>query len=84
MNSPDDTAETVNLRSEVLAHLAHDLRGSAGVILGALHELEVALGEEAAKHEAYFAMARRGVKRIECTANQLQGTGKRDPGIVAS
>lgn len=80
MSSQDDTsraaAETLSVGSDVLAHLAHDLRGSAGVILGALHELEVALGDGAREHEAMFAMARRGVARIAVTANRLQAHGR--------
>src|ERR1700761_2779910 len=64
------------LRTEFLQRLAHDLRGHAGVIHGALQELEASLGEQVASGELFLGMAKRGVKRILRTADKLQQTGQ--------
>lgn len=71
----DRDAEDAYLRTGFLERLAHELRGPAGVIQGALDELASALGEDAQKYEAVFAMARRGVRRITRNADRLQQTG---------
>jgi signal transduction histidine kinase len=44
--------------------------------LGALDELELALGENAQAHAALFAMARRGVRRVLRTADRLSRTAQ--------
>jgi two-component system sensor histidine kinase RstB len=68
------------LRTEFLHRLAHDLRGHAGVIHGALQELEAAAGDKASGASTFFAMAKRGVKRILRTADRLQQTGQLERG----
>jgi signal transduction histidine kinase len=72
----------VFLRTEFLQRLAHDLRGHAGVIHGALQELEAALGERAGSGELFMGMAKRGVKRILRTADRLQQTGQIERGTL--
>jgi signal transduction histidine kinase len=64
------------VRTEFLQRIAHDLRGHAGVIHGALQELEVALGDQAGAQPMFFGMAKRGVKRILRLAERLQQTGQ--------
>ncbi|WP_437684277.1 histidine kinase [Sorangium sp. So ce131] len=50
---------------KLFARTGHDVRGPAGVVAGALDELERALGGEAtARNAAFFTMARRGVRRL--------------------
>lgn len=73
----------VFLRTEFLQRLAHDLRGHAGVIHGALQELEASFGEQAATGALFFAMAKRGVKRILRTADRLQQTGQIERGTLS-
>lgn len=77
----DETPERF-LRTEFMHRLAHDLRGHAGVIHGALQELEAALGEQAS-HSTFLGMAKRGVKRILRTADRLQQTGQLERGSIA-
>jgi two-component system sensor histidine kinase/response regulator len=67
------------LKTEFLHRLAHDLRGHAGVIHGALQELEASFGEQAAS-STFFGMAKRGVRRILRTADRLQQTGQLERG----
>ena len=80
--SSTDTAETPRvsqstyLRTTFLEGLAHELRGPSGVTLGALDELELALGEHAAAHATLFAMARRGVRRVLRSAERLSRTAQ--------
>lgn len=64
------------LRTTFLEALAHELRGPSGVTLGALDELELALGENAAAHATLFAMARRGVRRVLRSAERLSRTAQ--------
>jgi signal transduction histidine kinase len=64
------------LKTTFLEALAHELRGPSGVTLGALDELELALGEHAHAHAALFAMARRGVRRVLRTADRLSRTAQ--------
>ena len=80
----EDSADQSNvfLRTEFLQRLAHDLRGHAGVIHGALQELEASLGEKAASGELFLGMAKRGVKRILRTADRLQQTGQIERGTL--
>lgn len=56
---------------ELLDRVAHELRGPAGVTLGALEELEQALGDKAREHALLLEMAQRGVKKILRTAERL-------------
>lgn len=71
-------------RSEFLERVAHELRGPAGVTLGALEELELALSEsEGTQTAPLFAMARRGVKRILRTADRLARTAQLESGRLA-
>jgi signal transduction histidine kinase len=63
------------LRTELLERIAHELRGPAGVTLGALDELEHTLGPETVEqNRLLFAMARRGAKRVLRTAERLTRT----------
>lgn len=63
-------------KTQFLERIAHELRGPAGVALGALHELSLVLGDAATEHEPLFSMARRGLQRIVRTAERLQQTGQ--------
>jgi signal transduction histidine kinase len=62
------------LRTAFLERVAHELRGPAGVIHGALQELELALGPDAAAHRHLLEIALRGVRRVVRTADRLQQT----------
>ena len=64
------------LKTSFLEALAHELRGPSGVTLGALDELELALGEDAKGYASLFAMARRGVRRVLRTADRLSRTAQ--------
>jgi two-component system, OmpR family, sensor histidine kinase TctE len=64
------------LRTAFLEALAHELRGPSGVTLGALDELELALGEAAQAHASLFAMARRGLRRVLRTTDRLSRTAQ--------
>jgi signal transduction histidine kinase len=69
------------LRTEFLERIAHELRGPAGVTLGALDELEHAVGAEASEqNRVLFAMARRGAKRVLRTAERLTRTAQLEGG----
>lgn len=68
--------EHTYLRTSFLDRVAHELRGPAGVIDGAVQELEAALGPAAAEHRVLLDMMRRGVRRIVRTADRLQQTGQ--------
>ncbi len=74
--STTDGDENVYLRTQFLERLAHELRGPAGVTLGALAELEAALGDRAAEFAPLLQMARRGVNRVVRSAERLQQTGQ--------
>lgn len=73
---PLDPEEHDYLRTSFLDRVAHELRGPAGVIDGAVQELEAALGPGAQEHRALLDMMRRGVRRIVRTADRLQQTGQ--------
>jgi signal transduction histidine kinase len=63
------------LRTELLERIAHELRGPAGVTLGALDELEHSLGSDTVEqNRMLFAMARRGARRVLRTAERLART----------
>jgi signal transduction histidine kinase len=69
------------LRTEFLERVAHELRGPAGVTLGALDELEHALGAEVVEqNRVLFAMARRGARRVLRTADRLSRTAQLEGG----
>src|SRR5689334_21052599 len=71
----DDTSRY--LRTELLERIAHELRGPAGVTLGALDELEHALDDaQRDQHKLLFAMARRGARRVLRTAERLTRTAQ--------
>jgi len=72
-----ETREDVSryLRTELLERVAHELRGPAGVTLGALDELEHTLGPDVVEqNRLLFAMVRRGAKRVLRTAERLTRT----------
>ncbi len=55
-----------------LERAAHDIRGPAGVTLGALSELEQSLGAQITPAQtSLLSMARRGMKRVLAVADQL-------------
>jgi signal transduction histidine kinase len=54
-----------------LERIAHELRGPAGVTLGALNEIERFLGSEAEPLQPLLGMARRGIRRILRTSDRL-------------
>ncbi len=64
------------VRTEMLERIAHELRGPAGVTLRALEEMELALGDDAQKIANFFAMARRGARRVLRTADRLSRTAQ--------
>ncbi|MEY4511307.1 MAG: hypothetical protein RLZZ450_3429 [Pseudomonadota bacterium] len=71
--TPDDVSRY--LRTELLERIAHELRGPAGVTLGALDELEHSLGSDVVEqNRMLFAMARRGARRVLRTAERLART----------
>jgi len=75
-NETPRVSQSTYLRTTFLEALAHELRGPSGVTLGALDELELALGENAAAHATLFAMARRGVRRVLRSAERLSRTAQ--------
>lgn len=62
--------------TEFLEGVAHELRGPAGVTLGALDEIELALGADAERLKPLLSIARRGARRLLRTADRLQLTGQ--------
>lgn len=69
------------LRTELLERIAHELRGPAGVTLGALDELEHALdAAQIEQHKVLLAMARRGARRVLRTAERLTRTAQLEAG----
>ena len=64
------------LKTTFLEALAHELRGPSGVTLGALDELELALGDQAQAHASLFAMARRGIRRVLRSTDRLSRTAQ--------
>ncbi len=69
------------VRTEFLDRVAHELRGPAGVTLGALDELELALGDAAEANRALLAMARRGAFKVLRTADRLTRTAQLEAGV---
>jgi K+-sensing histidine kinase KdpD len=81
MSESDDRSKF--LRTEFLERVAHELRGPAGVTLGALDELEHALGPEALEqNRMLFAMARRGARRVLRTADRLTRAAQLEGGTA--
>jgi signal transduction histidine kinase len=78
----DGKGDDTYLRTAFLERLAHELRGPAGVIHGALQELEATLGPQAGDHDVFLGMAKRGLKRILRTADRLQNTGQLERGSL--
>lgn len=70
-NETPRVSQATYLKTSFLEAVAHELRGPSGVTLGALDELELALGDAAAEYASLFAMARRGVRRVLRTADRL-------------
>lgn len=70
------------LRTEFLDRVAHELRGPVGVTLGALDELELALGDSAGEYRTLLDMARRGVRKVLRTAERLTRTAQLESGNV--
>jgi signal transduction histidine kinase len=75
--------EQAYVRTEFLERVAHELRGPSGVTLGALEEIEHALGDRAGELALLFAIARRGVRRVLHTAERLQRTASLERHEVA-
>jgi len=69
-------SQATYMKTSFLEALAHELRGPSGVTLGALDELELALGDKAGSYASLFAMARRGVRRVLRTADRLSRTSQ--------
>jgi signal transduction histidine kinase len=67
---PQQSGSDLATHSDLLEKVAHDLRGPAGVTLGALEELDLAVGK-GGDHAALIEMAQRGVKKILRTAERL-------------
>ncbi len=82
MNEDSDAPDDTYVRTHFLARIAHELRGPAGVIHGALHELEIALGSDSEKFRSLLSMADRGVKRLLRTAMLLEETSQFEQGKV--
>ncbi len=80
---PCDSPESY-LRTELLDRIAHELRGPAGVTLGALDELERLLGDNGTEESrALLSMARRGARRVLRTAERLTRTAHLESGPAA-
>ncbi len=80
---PDAEHDTEHyLRTELLERIAHELRGPAGVTLGALDELERLLARTEIEEEsrALLSMARRGARRVLRTAERLTRTAQLEAG----
>lgn len=75
-NETPRVSQSGYLRTTFLEALAHELRGPSGVTLGALDELELALGESAKEYASLFAMARRGIRRVLRSADRLSRTAQ--------
>jgi two-component system sensor histidine kinase TctE len=74
--SEDAAQRESYVRTTFLERLAHELRGPSGVALGALDEIEHALGEDAARIRPLLEMARRGSRRVLHTADRLSQTAQ--------
>jgi signal transduction histidine kinase len=80
---PDDPASY--LKTELLERIAHELRGPAGVTLGALDEIERMLGQsDNEESRALLSMARRGARRVLRTAERLTRTAQLEAGLLPS
>lgn len=70
------------LKTEFLERIAHELRGPAGVTLGALDELDLALDSESPRVGNLLAMVRRSMQRVLRTAERLQRIAQLEAGDV--
>jgi signal transduction histidine kinase len=70
----DPNSDSEYVRTKFLGRIAHDLRGPAGVTLGALDEIERALGSRAEEVRPLLQMATRGLRRILRSADRLDQT----------
>jgi signal transduction histidine kinase len=80
---PDADVDTEHyLKTELLERIAHELRGPAGVTLGALDEIERLLARTETEEEsrALISMARRGARRVLRTAERLTRTAQLEAG----
>jgi len=78
--APDDDTSNY-LKTELLERIAHELRGPAGVTLGALDEIERLLGQlDNDESRALLSMARRGARRVLRTAERLTRTAQLEAG----
>ena len=83
LHSVDMSASHDYLRTDFLVRIAHDLRGPAGVSLGALEEMELSLDAAAQASVAPFlSMARRSVNRILRLAETLHRSAELAGGSV--
>jgi signal transduction histidine kinase len=74
VNSDTPTSDSEYVRTKFLGRIAHDLRGPAGVTLGALDEIERVLGPRADELRPLLQMANRGLRRILRSADRLDQT----------
>ena len=80
--SSTDDASTRYVKTTFLGRVAHDIRGPSGVTLGAIDELEAALGAELAKeHEKLFSMMRRSSRKVLRIAEKLGRAGEMVAGL---
>ncbi len=83
LQTVDAAASNDYVRTDFLARIAHDLRGPAGVSLGALEEMELSLDASAQSAVAPFlGMARRSVNRILRIAEMLHRSSELAAGRV--
>jgi len=80
---PSSLTEEGDARATLLERVAHELRGPSGVTLGAIEEIELALGENAEGVKSLIEMARRSVRRVLRTADRLDRTAQLERGQVA-
>ncbi len=70
------------LRTEFLARVAHELRGPAGVTIGALEEIDVDGAQGAGAYRALLTMARRGALKVLHTADRLSRIAQLEAGTA--
>lgn len=75
-------ADELDLRSEFLERLAHELRGLSGITLGALDEMEAIFLDAQSDASSLLELARRGALRTLRLAEQLQRSAQLERGEV--